>query len=169
MQLNFKKLLSMQREYLNWPCYQILKLVYRSVPPKGFLLRLFEVHSGLHSYQSFPTSFIQKRNNITGRIQFCLRNIQRDEMVKGIEKGRGKDFLSFSTDDLNESGVSVTCQRISPWAYYLVIEFTIVCHVQSFIDYLFYLHVICFFWHVTLIIPILLPMTLLSVKYVHIW
>ena len=127
MQLNFKKWLRMQSECLSWQGYQILKFLYRSVPPKV----TYPSQNLFHIY------FIQKGNNITGRIQFCLRNIQRHEMGKGIKKRRGKDFLCFSNDDLNESGVSVTCQRISAWAYYLVIECTIVCHVQSFIDYLF--------------------------------
>lgn len=39
--------------------------------------------------------FMQRRNDITERIQFSLGNILRHEMGKGTGKGKGKDFLCF--------------------------------------------------------------------------
>lgn len=109
MQLTFKKLLRMQSECLNGQCYQILKLLYRSVPQKVFLLQLFEVHSGVTN----PSQHLFHAKEKLQEESSCLRNIQRHEIGKRIGKGKGKDFLYFSSDDLNESGVSVTCQRIS--------------------------------------------------------
>lgn len=37
--------------------------------------------------------FMQRRKDVTQRIQFSLGNIARHKMGKGTGKGKGKDFL----------------------------------------------------------------------------